>query len=277
MRKKVGIIGLGNMGRAVASGLLRSGAIAPGEVMALVRREASLTACNALGIEITREFSELATSCGVVFMCVKSADAPAVVKEFGQHCKETAPLAFVSMCSGIALASLQPYIKCDMVLLKAIADINVGTGDGLTVLFNSEQAATAGEAVGQLLALLGTVIEVPSETECDRVSSIAASIPAWVSIVASSLVEAGLYCGVRADMAYDIVTRVMESTARGIRTSGLHPDVYRQLVTSPGGVVIKGVHVLEKHAVRAAFIEAVATVESLVAEQSKLISERETL
>jgi pyrroline-5-carboxylate reductase len=107
-----------------------------------------------------------------------------------------------------------------------------------------------------ILAAVGTVVRVP-EHQLDAVTGLAGSGPAYVFLVAEALVEAGVLAGLARPVADALVTQLLVGSAALLAERG-DPASLRAMVTSPGGTTAAGLRELERHGVRAAFLDAVA-------------------
>jgi pyrroline-5-carboxylate reductase len=108
-----------------------------------------------------------------------------------------------------------------------------------------------------ILAAVGTVVRVP-ERQLDAVTGVSGSGPAYVFLVAESMIEAGVTAGLPRDVSRQLVVGTILGSARMLAETGQEPAELRAAVTSPGGTTAAAVRTLEFKSVRSAFIEAVA-------------------
>ena len=108
----------------------------------------------------------------------------------------------------------------------------------------------------QLLGSVGTVVRVP-EHHLDAVTGLSGSGPAYVFLVAEALIEAGVLVGLARDDAVALVAQTLLGSATLLAAGDRTAEQLRAAVTSPGGTTAAGLHTLEAHGVRAAFLDAV--------------------
>jgi pyrroline-5-carboxylate reductase len=118
-----------------------------------------------------------------------------------------------------------------------------------------------------LFAATGTVCEV-AEAQLDAVTGLSGSGPAYGFLIIEALSDGGVAAGLARDIALRLAAQTMLGAARMVLETGLHPGALRDMVTSPGGTTIEGLHELEKGRVRAALINAVRAA----AEKSKRLA-----
>jgi pyrroline-5-carboxylate reductase len=121
--------------------------------------------------------------------------------------------------------------------------------------------ATAGPAdlewAEQVLGSVGVVVR-QTEAALDAVTGLSGSGPAYVFLVAEALVDAGVLVGLDRATSALLTRQTLLGAARLLDETGDLPEALRAAVTSPGGTTAAGLRVLERRAVRAAFLDAVA-------------------
>jgi pyrroline-5-carboxylate reductase len=115
-----------------------------------------------------------------------------------------------------------------------------------------------GELVARMLNAVGRAFLLP-ESLLDAVTGLSASGPAFVAVVIESLADGGVRMGLPRDVALALAAQTVLGTAKMILEAGLHPAALKDMVASPGGTTMAGLHALERGAVRATLIDAVET------------------
>jgi pyrroline-5-carboxylate reductase len=112
------------------------------------------------------------------------------------------------------------------------------------------------EWASAILGAVGAVVRVP-EKQLDAVTGLSGSGPAYVFLVAEALTEAGVPAGLARDVAQELAHQTLLGSAKLITETGTGPAELKAAVTSPGGTTAAGLRELERHGVRAAFLDAV--------------------
>lgn len=129
-------------------------------------------------------------------------------------------------------------------------------GAGAAAVSAGSAAATEQtELARDLLQTVGTAVIVP-ESYLDAVTAVSGSGPAYLFLVAESLIESGVNLGLPRDIATELAVQTIFGSATLLRESGTHPALLREQVTSPGGTTAAGLGQLEEYRVRAAFAAA---------------------
>ena len=111
--------------------------------------------------------------------------------------------------------------------------------------------------VTELFAAIGKTFPLP-EKDFDAFTALAGSGPAYVMYVMEALIESGVYTGLSRPLATDIVLELLRGSVKMAIESGRHVSELREMVTSPAGTTIEALLHLDRSAVRAAIVEAVA-------------------
>jgi pyrroline-5-carboxylate reductase len=82
--------------------------------------------------------------------------------------------------------------------------------------------------------------------------------PAYIFLLIEALTDGGVKMGLPRDTAQALILQTVIGAGRMVLETGEHPGKLRDMVTSPGGTTIAGLHVLEDKGVRGALIDAVA-------------------
>src|SRR5205085_590959 len=130
-----------------------------------------------------------------------------------------------------------------------------GAGAGAIAGGASAEEAELEWAEG-ILSAVGRVVRV-REHLLDAVTGLSGSGPAYVFLVVEALIEAGVLAGLPRPVAAELAAQTLLGSARLLVESGDGPEVLRAMVTSPGGTTAAGLAELERHGVRAAFLDAV--------------------
>jgi pyrroline-5-carboxylate reductase len=129
--------------------------------------------------------------------------------------------------------------------------------EGVSALTRGRHATARDlETARQLFEAVGKVVDV-DESLMDAVTGLSGSGPAYVFLVIEALADAGVKVGLPRDVALALAAQTVRGSARLVLETGKHPAALKDMVASPGGTTIAGLHALEQGAVRAALINAV--------------------
>ena len=165
----------------------------------------------------------------------------------------------LSIVAGLASARLEAALRPGAVVVRAMPNTPALIGAGVSVIAGGSTASSTDlDWAESILSAVGTVVRLP-ERHLDAVTGLSGSGPAYLFLVAESLIEAGVLAGLPREVSRTLALQTMLGASRLLVESGQDPSELRAAVTSPGGTTAAGLRALESRAVRSAFLEAVAT------------------
>jgi pyrroline-5-carboxylate reductase len=245
---QIGLIGAGNMARALARGWGRP----------LLCSDPVAERARALALEIGGEAlpsnAEVAQRADLVVLCHKPAQLREVADELAPHAR-----AVASILAGVPLADLRAAYP-DRPAYRFIPSLPVEVREGAVVQSaGATDDATLDASVSELFSELGTLV-VLDDSLVDVAMGLMSCAPAYVALVAEAQIEAGVRRGIPAAQGAELVVQTLAGTAELLRRRGNDTVAVRREVTSPGGATARGIAALERAGVRAAFSDALDAV-----------------
>jgi len=245
---KVGLIGCGNMARALALGWERP-LLCADPLAERARRLAQDTGGEALASN-----AEVARRADLVVLCHKPAQLEEVAREVAPHEK-----AVASILASTPLTALRTAYP-DSNVYRFMPSLPVEARMGAVVqAADGPQDPRLDAQVRDLFAELGTLVTLP-EAQVDVAMALMSCGPAYVALVAEAQVDAGVRHGIPAAQASALVTQTMAGTAELLRRRDFDTLAVRREVSSPGGLTARGLDALERGGLRAAFGAAMDAV-----------------
>ena len=250
----VGIVGGGNMGEAIAAGLVGSGRD-PRTI--LVSHPRTLRRAQLEGqyrLRVTASNVDVVREAGVVIVAVKPQVLPQVLPEIAPA---SANKLIVSVCAGTPLSTFEAALP-DARLVRAMPNQPASVRAGVTALFAAASATDSDrEAVVAAFEAVGAVVWLPREDLFHAVTALSASGPAFVYTFAEALADGGVAAGLPRALALQLAAHTIAGAGRTLAVTGEHPAALKDKVASPAGTTIHGLAALERAAVRGGTIAAV--------------------
>jgi pyrroline-5-carboxylate reductase len=249
---QIGLLGSGNMARALARGWKRP--VLATDVVA--ERAAALTA--EVGGEVVASNAELARRADVLVLCHKPAQLEAIAVDVAPESG-----TIISLLGGVPLERLRAAYP-GRAVYRIMPNIAAEVGAGVTCLVADDAGDAAAYAtVRELLGEVGTVVEV-DESQINVAMTLMSVQPAFLALVAEAQIDAAIRRGMPEPLAGELVGAAIEGCAALLRARGMDTLGVRRQVTSPGGVTARGLRALEAGGLRAAFDDAMdASLEGL--------------
>ena len=254
---KLGIIGGGKMASALVKGILKSKTYSKNEViLSDVDSDRLQFLKSEYGIRTTTDNREVADSSDTTIFAVKPVHIKEVLTEIKNHTSKKK--LYISIAAGIKTSFIEKVLKKELKIVRIMPNKPVVVQEGaFGIFFNKYTDKRDKDFVQNLFSPLGEVITVDNEGLIDAVTGLSGSGPAFVAIFAEALADAGVKMGLHRDEALKLTSQTILGTAKLMLETNIHPSQLKDMVSSPGGTTITGIHELEKRGLRNAAISAV--------------------
>ena len=256
------------MATALAKGFVRSGLTQADAILASDPSENSRAVfAREVGAKTIDDNTQVPQFASVVVLAVKPHHASAVLAETqsylsGRH-------LFISIAAGLTLDRLARIVPEGPRLVRVMPNTPALIGASATAYALGRGASTSDALfVQKLFSAVGMVLQV-DESLLDAVTGLSGSGPAFGYVILEALSDGGVAAGLPRDAAIKLAAQTMLGAARMVLETGQHPGALKDMVTSPGGTAIEGIHELEKGHLRATLISAVRAA----AEKSRRLSQ----
>lgn len=252
---KVGFIGAGNMGGALAEAAKK--AVGGGNVfVSASSMDSAKRHAEKLGVNAASS-GEICNVCDFIFLGVKPYLIKKVVSEAADVLNKRGGFTLVTMAAGVEIADVLSALRINTPVIRIMPNTPVKIGKGL-VPFTCSQfvTETVKTEFKKILGYAGVLAEV-EENKIDAIGALAGSGPAFVYEFIDALATAGVECGLKKADALNYAEQTVAGAAELALCSGVHPQVLKDEVMSPGGTTVEGVHALEKGGFKNAAMNAV--------------------
>ena len=255
-KRKIAILGAGQIGEALLSGLLSSGWRKADELSASTRRQERADELHERhGVDVTLSNAEAASGASLVVIAVKPQDIEALLGEIGPLIQPEQTV--LSVAAAIPTATIERHLASGVPVVRAMPNTPAVVHEGIAGICAGSHAADEHmDLAEEALRHLGAVVRV-SEPYMDAVTAVSGSGPAYFALLAEAMIEAGILLGLSREISTQLVVQTMLGTAKQLRDLKMHPVELREMVTSPGGTTIAAIRELEQAGVRAAFLNAI--------------------
>ena len=261
MTDKIGIIGFGNIAKAIITPLLDKKLIQPENIYCVVKSEKSLEKIkenykyNINVYKANSKESKIIWDCNVKLLSIK----PQNLKDINDvENKKNKNNLLVSILAGVSINKLTqkfPNHKC----VRVVTNIPITVGMGLTGIAWGEKIADDQKQFTKRLFENTSKVYEFAEDYLDIFLALTSSGPAIIALIIEALSDGGLSGGLPKKLSEELVIEMMLGTISLIKENKLTTSELKNLVTSPGGTTISALRLLEKKSIRSAFIESIVS------------------
>lgn len=248
----VGFVGLGNMGAALAAGLIRSGRLPATSVFgfdpsASVAPDFAGRRCGSL--------AEVASASELLVLAVKPHLIGAVCAEIASL--EKRPAMVVSIAAGVPHEAMASALGSGVRVVRSMPNLAATLGFSATALYAKPSDTEALAAAVWLFEAVGSVVTLARESDMHAFTAVAGSGPAFACLFAEALADAGVHEGLTRETARVAAAAMLRGAAELLLVPGSSPGAVKDAVSSPGGTTIAGIAALESGGFRGAVMSAV--------------------
>jgi len=210
---------------------------------------------------------EVVKQSDIVILAVKPQIMKQVVGEIAKYLDLSKLI--ISIAAGVPLDAIEACARKDLKLIRVMSNICVSVREGVSAIAGGKHALkedlmmakTIFDSVGKSLFI--------EEDLLDAVTGLSGSGPAYIFLIIDALADAGVKVGLSRDDALILAPQTVLGAAKMLIETGEHPGKLKDMVTSPGGTAIAGLHTLEEGGLRTTLINAV----EVATQRSKALGE----
>jgi pyrroline-5-carboxylate reductase len=263
--RKIGFIGGGNMAGALIRGLLHSKTVGAEQIRASDVKGERLTELHEkFSIQTTDDNAALSSWADVIVIAVKPQIVDRILSPVSSSLNEGDLV--ISIAAGVPLDAIEARLPLHARVVRAMPNTAAIALAGATAIAPGAHASSADlEVARALFEAVGRCV-VLDESLLDAVTGLSGSGPAYVMLIIEALADGGVKVGLGRDTALLLAAQTVYGAAKLQLETGEHPGRLKDMVTSPGGTAIAGLHTLEAGGLRTTLIDAVEAASNRSAE-----------
>ena len=258
--KKIGFIGGGNMAEAMIKGLLSASFIEAKNVFVSEPSEAKRDTLHAeYKIKVSADNRELVKKCDIIILAVKPQIFQEVLVDICSLVDSDKLV--ISIAAGVPISIIDDALRGDknkkFSIVRTMPNTPALVQEGVTAIASGEHVRKIDVKIAhRIFAAVGRTVDV-EEDQLDAVTGLSGSGPANIFMLIEALSDAGVKMGLSREVANTLTIQTVLGSAKLARESGKHPGELKDMVTSPAGTTISGLHALEEGSLRTTLMNAV--------------------
>lgn len=273
--KRLGFIGGGNMAEAMINGLLSASFIEAKNIAVSDPIASRLEYLQKeYNIKATPDNCEVVEKCDIIILAVKPQSIKKVLKGIREFVN--GKKLVVSIAAGISIATIEAGLNSNqnIPVVRTMPNTPALVQEGVTAIAPGTHVSKAEMLLAhRLFEAVGRTVDV-DEIHLDAVTGLSGSGPAYIFMMIEALSDAGVKMGLPRNVANILTIQTVLGSAKLARESGKHPGELKDMVTSPGGTTISGLHTLEEGGLRTTLMNAVEAATKRSAELGQMALEK---
>lgn len=246
--RKIAIIGAGNMGGAIARGLLKGQLISPKNISISDVSESTLESFRKLSAEwtLTRSNEEAIKNADIIILAVKPWLVETIAEEIAEKIDYKKQI-LVSIAAGVDSFNLQQLFDWDAVIFRVIPNTAIEVQESVSAITSINADKEQIESITSIFGELGKVFYVDNQNQLNAFMSLSSCGIAYAFRYIRAAMEGGVEMGIYPETAKEVVMQTLKGAVKLLETNQSHPETEIDKVTTPGGVTIKGLNEMEAH------------------------------
>lgn len=254
--KKIGIIGGGNLGSALAKGLIKSLAYRADELIISKRTIDSLNELKALGTFITSNNIEVVRSSEILVIAVLPQKINEVLHEIKSEL--TSNQLIISVVTGVSIPNIQTIIGTDKTVVRAMPNTAISIMQSMTCISGAEDKQSAISQTQAIFENVGKTIVINEDKMTSATALNACGIAFFLRAIRAAT-QGGTEIDFHAEDALLMAAQTAKGAAMLLLENHSHPEEEIDKVTSPKGCTIAGLNNMEHSGFSSAFIKGITT------------------
>ncbi|HMU46419.1 MAG TPA: pyrroline-5-carboxylate reductase [Chitinophagaceae bacterium] len=254
MGKKIAIIGGGNLGIAIAEGLLKSKFCKPSDITVTRRKLIMLNDLQKKGVHVLGDNSTAVKNSDIIILAVKPYQVMEVIGSFKKEL--TVGKVLVSVVTGVLIDEIEEMVKKKLSFFRAMPNTAIAIQESMTCLCSKYSKPDDEKFVFELFSKLGKVVYI-SEKLMDAATVLGACGTAYAMRYIRASIQGGIEIGFDANNASLIAAQTVKGAAELLLLKGSHPEQEIDKVTTPKGCTIAGLNEMEHQGFSSSLIRGI--------------------
>jgi pyrroline-5-carboxylate reductase len=255
--QKIAIIGCGNLGQAIAHGLISSGTFSASGITSTRRNLSPLKGLQELGVQVTSDNRAAVQGADIIILAVKPFNVEPMMQEVGELIDPSRHV-LISLATGITLAQMAAHVPAGMPMFRAMPNTAADVGESVTAICGVNATQQQREQVSALFDTIGMSLII-DESLMESATILGACGIAYALRFIRAMIQGGIEVGFDAGTATAIVSQTVKGAAELLIQKGGHPEQEIDKVTTPKGCTIVGLNEMEHAGFSSALIKGIVT------------------
>lgn len=257
-RSNIAIIGGGNMARAIAGGLIRSG-YDPSHVLISepLAKQRDVLAAEFSGSTISADNNAVAADAGTLVLAVKPQILKSVCQDLKLTVQKSMPLV-ISIAAGPRVDDIDRWLGGNLEIVRVMPNQPALVDQGISALYANDRTDELGRILAEkVMTAVGQAVWVEDESLLDAVTAISGTGPAYFYLLIDALIQSGIRLGIDADIARTLAVETARGAATLAAAEAESMSALIERVRSPGGTTTAAFERLDAADVRGIFDDAI--------------------
>lgn len=242
---KLGVLGAGNMGTAIADGAVRGGFFDASQILMFNRSSEKRQQKQALGYAVTADYTDVYKDCQWVILGVKPQNFDEILPNLAK-CELSEKPLIISIAAGVKFDKIENSLGKDLAIVRIMPNTPLMMGLGASAIVGNDNVTNAEiSAVSDLFGSMGVTAVFDKEDALNDVIPYNGSLPAFVYTMIDGFAQSASEHGIDNKQAIELICQTFIGSAKMVLEDGRTPAELTDAVCSKGGTTIEGIKIMQ--------------------------------
>ena len=256
-KKKVAIIGGGNIGLAIASGLVNSKLFPPKDIFITKRKIEAIKNLESQGFKLTSDNLLAVKNSEIIIVAVQPKQLDELLKEISPVIKEEKHIV-ISVVSGASIKAMRELIGKEVPIVRAMPNTAIAIQESMTCISAGLEANDALKVAEKIFNSVGKTLIIDEELIVPATALCACGIAFFLRAIRAAS-QGGIEIGFHSEEALTMAAQTAKGAASLLLQRKSHPESEVDKVTTPRGITISGLNQMEHFGFSSAMIKGIVT------------------
>lgn len=250
---KIAIIGVGNLGLAVAKGILNSNGATT--MYPTKRNTSEISEFEKYGnVTVTSDNREAVKNADILIFAVQPSQFESILTDIKNLLNDTHVV--ISTITGFSISKIEAIIGSDHNIIRSMPNTAISVGKSMTCICANEKGKSRIELAKSIFNRMGHSMEIPEEQMQAATVICASGIAFWMRLIRATT-QGAIQLGFDAKEAQELAMHTANGAAGLLIESGSHPEAEIDKVTTPKGCTIQGLNEMEHQGLSSSLIQGI--------------------
>jgi len=254
---KAAILGGGNIGQAIANGLVSSNLFPPGKIYITKRRVDVVKDLAGRGFNLTNDNPAAVKESEIIIIAVQPKQLDELLKEISPEIKEEKHIV-ISVVSGASIKAIKELIGKNVPVVRAMPNTAIAIGESMTCLSSDTKTNGAIKIAEEIFSSVGKTMIIEEDLMVPATALCACGIAFFLRAIRAAS-QGGIEIGFHSDEAIFMAAQTAKGAASLLVNTKSHPESEVDKVTTPRGITISGLNQMEHNGFSSAMIKGITT------------------
>ena len=253
---RLAILGAGNIGAAIAEGLVQTGNYSAADITITRRRTELLESFRGRGFTVSGNNREAVRGAGMILVAVEPQQIDGVLRDIASELKPGAQ-TLISVVSGVSIAQIRALVGTQIAVVRAMPNTAIGIRDSMTCIASDASGGAVSDA-RSLFDAVGKTLVIDEEQMIAATALGACGVAFFLRAIRAAS-QGGIEIGLQTDQALLIAAQTAHGAASLLLSREGHPEREIDRVTTPRGCTITGLNQMEHEGFSSALIRGIVS------------------